>query len=106
MISVGFHDSVETISTIADQSTRGLFATFGVTSTGSNSPTTTCNIPGNTVISNKRITSLQYDNWGNELLVSYQSENIYLLDWRVISCLEIIYFFVFLTDFYLCILTI
>jgi hypothetical protein len=35
------------------------------------------------VVSSKRVTSLQFDNWGNDLLVSYQSDNIYLLDWRV-----------------------
>jgi WD40 repeat protein len=102
MLSVGSHDSVETISSLTDQSTRGLFATFGVTSTGSNSPTaTTCNIPGNTVTSNKRITSLQYDNWGSQLLVSYQTNNIYLLDWRVSR----IYFlkFIFILIFFDCV---
>lgn len=85
MLSVGAYDSVETISILTDQSTKGLFASFGITPSEPNSPTNTCNIPGNTVISNKRVTSLQYNNWGSQLLVSYQSDNIYLLDWRDLS---------------------
>jgi nuclear receptor interaction protein len=33
----------------------------------------------------KRVTSIQYSNDGAEILVSYQPEHIYLLDWRVIK---------------------
>lgn len=85
MLSVGIYDSAETISTMTDQSTKGLFASFSVPNNTTNNPINTCNIPGNTVVSDKRITSLQYDNWGSELLVSYQTDNIYLLDWRDLS---------------------
>ena len=85
MLSVGAHSTVETISSLTEQSTRGLFATFSPASSEANSPENTCNIPGNTVISNKRITSLQYDNWGRQLLVSYQTDKIYLLDWKVLN---------------------
>lgn len=85
MLSVGVQPNVETISSLTDQSTRGLFATFAVANSELNSPVNTCNIPGNTVTSNKRITSLQYNNWGTELLVSCQTDHIYLLDWRDLS---------------------
>lgn len=61
------------------QSTHGLFACFSVTNNSGANSNENCG----TVVSNKRVTSLQYDNWGNDLLVSYQSDNIYLLDWRV-----------------------
>jgi hypothetical protein len=83
MLSVGAYDNVETVSILTDQSTKGLFATFSAANSEANTPTRSCNIPGNTVVSNKRITSLQYDNWGSQLLVSYQTDKIYLLDWRV-----------------------
>ncbi len=73
-ISVGSTDSKS-----VSQSTNGLFACFNV---NTNNSVSNANSDG-TVVSNKRVTSLQYDNWGNELLVSYQSDNIYLLDWRV-----------------------
>ena len=85
MLSVGAYDNVETVSILTDQSTKGLFATFSAANSEANTPTRSCNIPGNTVVSNKRITSLQYDNWGSQLLVSYQTDKIYLLDWRVIA---------------------
>lgn len=65
------------------QSTNGMFASFGEvnnTSMSSNNQNA-----GGTVVSSKRVTSLQFDNWGNDLLVSYQSDNIYLLDWRDLS---------------------
>ena len=46
-----------------------------------------CLNPSNTnrlnTISNRRITSVQYDKYGRDVIVSYQSNNIYLLDWRV-----------------------
>lgn len=58
------------------QSTDGMFACFKISK--SNEDTI-----GGTVVSSKRVTSLQFDNWGNDLLVSYQPDTVYLLDWRV-----------------------
>jgi hypothetical protein len=52
-------------------SLKGLFSCFGYTKNSEQqSPRS------------QRITSLQYDNFGNEVLVSYQKDRIYLLDWR------------------------
>ena len=52
-------------------SLKGLFSCFGYTKNSEQqSPRS------------QRITSLQYDNFGNEILVSYQKDRIYLLDWR------------------------
>ena len=54
----------------ADQSAKALFACFSSCARTSSK-------------TNKRITSLQYDNWGKQLLVSFQTSDIYLVDWRV-----------------------
>jgi hypothetical protein len=78
MLSVGCIDENEDL---ASQHTKGLFACFNPStddsaSVGGGSSSSSAPI--------KRITSLQYDSWGNELLVSMQPDIIYLLDWRVI----------------------
>lgn len=91
MLSVGAIDD-GTFRSMAEQSVRGLFACFSppeaeratATMTSSSSfemPSPTCAPFSN----NKRITSVQYDGTGQHLLVSYHTNKIYLLDWRVLS---------------------
>jgi hypothetical protein len=78
MVSVGCIDENEDL---ASQYTKGLFACFNPSTDDS---THIGNGTNSSCAPIKRITSLQYDNWGNELLVSMQPDIIYLLDWRVI----------------------
>jgi DDB1- and CUL4-associated factor 6 len=58
-----------------NQSTKGLFSCFSIINDDA--------AFNSTVISNKKISSLQYDNWGRQLVVSYQPDTIFLIDWRV-----------------------
>ena len=68
---VRFYDRrMLSVGSTADQSAKALFACFS-------------NCARTSSKTNKRITSLQYDNWGKQLLVSCQTSDIYLLDWRV-----------------------
>ena len=85
MLSVGLCDSDPSSSScsISNQSTKGLFACFGLSSSIELGNSPRQSFFNSATASNKRITSVQYDNWGNEILVSYQSDNLYLLDWRV-----------------------
>ena len=84
-ISVNSFESV--VGSISNQTGNGLFACFGLTGHFEASSTSKSNIfkSLSTTPANKRITSVQYNNCGSEVIVSYQSDNIYLLDWRVIT---------------------
>lgn len=87
MLSVGsFNSDNQSLLLTTSQSAKGLFACFNPNISNSNE---TANLSGRfsvlnaTMPNNKRITSVQYDNSGYQILVSYQSDLIYLLDWRV-----------------------
>jgi hypothetical protein len=89
-LSVGTFDSNELTSkdnSTTNQHGNGLFACFGLANQNESSLINRKTIFNALSLSstpqNKRITSLQYNNVGSEVLVSYQSDNIYLLDWRV-----------------------
>lgn len=74
---VRFYDrrmlSVGNVSSNSSHSDQGLFGIFGLSKRNFN------------INDRKRITSLQYDSTGNEILVSYQPDKLFLLDWRQIS---------------------
>ena len=80
MLSIGSSEVPENqslLSALKGNSINGLFAAYTPQSEISAIPTNTLN--------SKRITSLQYDCSGAHVLVSYQSDNIYLLDWRQLT---------------------
>lgn len=74
---VRFYDrrmlSVGAASDLNYSSLKGLFSCFGYTKGDQQQQQSP---------RSQRITSLQYDDFGNEILVSYQKDRIYLLDWR------------------------
>lgn len=81
MLSVGSYDTEnQSLLANASQSAKGLFACFNPFSLSNDSRQSILN---NNQANSKRITSVQYDCLGNQLLVSYQSDLLYLLDWRV-----------------------
>lgn len=86
VLSVGSGDDGN-IRGMVEQSVSGMFACFSAPEAEQPAglgdlPSAATNLPP--FVNNKRVTSVQYDNRGNDLLVSYHSNNIYLLDWRVI----------------------
>jgi WD40 repeat protein len=84
MLSLGGHvtsggdiaNNQTLLSSMKNHSIHGLFASFSPSGeVATSTPTNTLN--------SKRITSVQYDTSGEHILASYQSDSIYLLDWRV-----------------------
>ena len=84
MLSVGESDLSEQISTYnyAHRSEKALFACFDIKNQEESNYQSYFHSLS-TIPNNKRVTSVQYDQGGNELIASFQSDNIYLLDWRV-----------------------
>lgn len=75
MLTLGQTDN-QSILTSTSQSAQGIFAVFN--------PLIKDNSQLDALGPNtKRITSVQYDRTGSQVLASYQSNYIYLLDWKV-----------------------
>jgi hypothetical protein len=76
-------DNQSLLSSMKNHSIHGLFASFSPSGHVASSTNT---------LNSKRITSVQYDTIGEHVLASYQSDSIYLLDWRVNFCFLSFYF--------------
>ncbi|CAF0724169.1 unnamed protein product [Brachionus calyciflorus] len=77
MLSIGSYNLNQSVFDNVNQSAKGLFAVFNPPLSNKD------NNPLDGLGPNaKRITSVQYNRTGTEILASYQSDSIYLLDWR------------------------
>ena len=69
----------------ASKSTKGMFACFAQPQASATDASSSLrsNAELFDVASNKRVTSMHFDAGGNDLLISYQPNTVYLVDWKV-----------------------